>query len=489
VTEPDPVPSQRQDRARGTVTSSFGVGRRESHDASPFYARFAPPELSGDDVVAGPVAIDDPFVLGDARHMDVLPDASVALVVTSPPYFAGKQYEAELSAEGVPGSYAEYLELLCDVFRECKRVLEPGGRIAVNVANLGRRPYRSLSADVTRILQDDLHLLPRGEVIWRKSEGASGNCAWGSFRSPANPVLRDVTERVILASKGRFDRAVPPRERRRRGLPWEATTTTDEFMAATLDVWEIAPESARRVHHPAPFPVELPERLIHLYTYRDDLVLDPFMGSGSALVAAVRAGRRYVGDDTDPDYVALARGRVAAEVAPSRRAGPEGAAVARAMALLREAGFTVDEGKRVRGTGVTPTAIATGPAGTATCVEVSGGWTVPAGGLARTAVAWQAVGRAHVLAQATGRAVLLLTTHLPRPGSEAERALRGAGAATVLDVLGLADPATPDKLAALAQAGAAGVHSHAVRPGERPTTRRTKTVRAGGQGALPWTDR
>src|SRR3712207_1230663 len=110
--------------------------------------------------------------------------------------------------------------MLRDVFAECVRTLEPGGRIAVNVANLGRRPYRSLSADVTRILQDDLQLLPREEVIWRKSEGASGNCAWGSFRSPANPVLRDVTERVIVASKGRFDRAVPPRERRTRGLPW-----------------------------------------------------------------------------------------------------------------------------------------------------------------------------------------------------------------------------------------------------------------------------
>ena len=86
-------------------------------------------------------------------------------------------------------------------------VVQPGGRIAVNVANLGRRPYRSLAADVTTILQEDLRLLLRGEVVWVKQRGAAGNCAWGSFQRPGNPVLRDLTERVIIASKGRFDRA------------------------------------------------------------------------------------------------------------------------------------------------------------------------------------------------------------------------------------------------------------------------------------------
>src|SRR5206468_5875134 len=144
----------------------------------------------------------------------------------------------------------------------CRRVLEPGGRIAVNVANLGRKPYRSLAADVIRILQDDLRLLLRGEVVWRKGEGASGSCAWGSFRSAANPVLRDVTERVVIASKGRFDRAKSIDEMRELQLPHENEISPDEFMEATLDVLNIAPESARRVNHPAPFPVELPERLV-----------------------------------------------------------------------------------------------------------------------------------------------------------------------------------------------------------------------------------
>ena len=143
-------------------------------------------------------------------------------------------------------------------------MLEPGGRIAGNVANLGRKPYRSLAADVMAILQDDLHLLPRGEIVWQKGEGASGSCAWGSFRSPANPVLRDVTQRVVVASKGRFGRARSPKDRKRDGLPHESSIGADDFMALTLDVWDIPPESALRVRHPAPFPVELPQRLMEL---------------------------------------------------------------------------------------------------------------------------------------------------------------------------------------------------------------------------------
>ncbi|HET9667758.1 MAG TPA: site-specific DNA-methyltransferase, partial [Desertimonas sp.] len=284
---------------RRTTTSNFGVGSRESHDSSPFYDRFRAPELSDDDRVLAPRPVDEPFVHGDARHMDRVADGSVALVVTSPPYFAGKQYEEELERDGVPSSYLDYLTMLTEVFADCVRTLEPGGRIAVNVANLGRKPYRSLSADVIRILEHDLGLLLRGELIWQKGEGASGSCAWGSFRSAANPVLRDLTERVVVASKGRFDRARTVRQRSADRLPHESTVSADDFMAMTLDVWSIPPESARRVGHPAPFPIELPEQLIRLYTFEGDLVLDPFMGSGSALVAAARLGRRYVGYDTD----------------------------------------------------------------------------------------------------------------------------------------------------------------------------------------------
>jgi len=300
-----------------TRTREFGAGNRESHDASDFYARFTPPELSDDETV-NPCTAADAIILGDSRDMADVPDNSVALVVTSPPYFAGKAYETALGVGHVPADYLEYLQMLRDVFAECVRVLEPGGRIAVNVANLGRKPYRSLAGDVTTILQDELAMLLRGEIVWVKAKGAAGSCAFGSYMKASNPVLRDLTERVVVASKGRFGRAISLKKRATLGLPHESTIDKEEFLASTLDVWEIRPERARRVQHPAPFPVELPARLIRLYTYADDVVLDPFMGSGSTAVAAVENGRHYVGYDTDPTYVAIAEDRVAR----ARETGP-----------------------------------------------------------------------------------------------------------------------------------------------------------------------
>ena len=208
----DALPGPRRARVRrATSTARFGSSRRESHDASAFYERFVPPELSTDTTVVRPKTLDIIYQ-HDAREMTGVASNSVALVVTSPPYFAGKEYEESLGKNGVPGTYFEYLGLLRQVFEECKRVLEPGGRIAVNVANLGRRPYRSLAGDVTEILQD-LGLLLRGEVVWWKGRAAGGSCAWGTFQRPSNPVLRDVTERIVIASKGRFDRALKPEVR------------------------------------------------------------------------------------------------------------------------------------------------------------------------------------------------------------------------------------------------------------------------------------
>ena len=249
-------------RKRGsTATSNFGVSKREGHDASAFYSRFETPEFSDLEIIGEPKSLDE-IICGSSTNMSDVADNSVALVVTSPPYFAGKAYEEEISLGHVPASYVEYLENLTEVFAECVRTLEPGGRIAVNVANLGRRPYRSLSADVTHILQDRLKLWLRGEIIWVKARGAGGNCAWGSFQQPSNPVLRDLSERIIVASKGRLDRVVRKDRRERDGLPSVSTITRDEFLDYTTDVWEFAPESASRIGHPAPYPIELPARLI-----------------------------------------------------------------------------------------------------------------------------------------------------------------------------------------------------------------------------------
>ena len=140
---------RRRSSSGPTSTSNFGVGRRESHDASGFYRRFEAPELDNDSRVAPPDLVAEPFVCGDARHMHTIADGSVALVVTSPPYFAGKQYEEELERDGVPSSYLEYLELLHDVFAECVRVLEPGGRIAVTSAASERYGFRPRFATLT----------------------------------------------------------------------------------------------------------------------------------------------------------------------------------------------------------------------------------------------------------------------------------------------------------------------------------------------------
>lgn len=476
---------------RATSTYAFGAGRRESHDASAFYARFAPPAITDDDRVEPFPDLDTPFILGDARAMDALPDNSVALVVTSPPYFVGKEYEADVQRGEIPSTYQEYLTLLDDVFAECARVLEPGGRIAVNVANLGRKPYRSLAADVIDILQG-LGLLLRGEVIWQKQEGSSGSCAWGTFRKPTNPVLRDTTERVVIASKGRFDRAIPADERARHDppLPHVATISSDEFMEATLDVWRIPSESARRVGHPAPFPVALPERLIRLFTWEGDAVLDPFMGSGSTLVAAASLGRRYVGYDLDPQYVQLAADRVraatsgpdhdggATRTGPSdrgsdddllllqARAAEEGkATLALAEQVLTDAGFTLTgRNVRPRRLGVTISLVADDQAGNPWNFDVTGAFTTTRGGLLRTDTTYRTLGRAAVLAangygsSGTHGPVVLLTSHLPKRNSDADRALRAMRPASATETFFDAVAMLSDDGAARLRAYASGEH-------------------------------
>jgi DNA modification methylase len=450
-------PARPPRRRRPTATSAFGVGRRESHDASGFYGRFQDPEVSLDDTVVRPKLVDE-ILLGDARELlasdKYVHDNSVALMVTSPPYYAGKAYEEALGTGHIPGTYKEYLRMLHDVFAAVVPKLEPGGRLAVNVANLGRKPYRSLAADVVGILQDDLRLLLRGEIVWQKALGASGSLAWGSFNNAQNPVLRDVTERVIVASKGRFDRAIDRKVRAREGLPHANSLGADGFMDATIDLWEMPPESATRVGHPAPFPVSLPQTLIELYTYQGDLVLDPFMGSGTTAVAAIRTGRRYLGTDTDEAYVRAARARCEAEAAVAAPvAGSPSTTKDTVGALLAQSGFTDVVEKHKLFTGVTVDFAASDAKGRQWLFDVAGSFTSVRSSLHRTDVVWRAVGKGAVSRSAP---YVLLTSDRPGRSSAAGRALvEGHAAGALFDVLEVSAPATVERLRQYAKGGRA----------------------------------
>lgn len=289
--------------SKKTSTSSFGASRRESHDSSAFYARslyeglFAeqtPAEELRKVPVPPPGKWADQIYCTSAEHMEAIPDNSVALAFTSPPYNVGKDYDHNMSL-------AEYLDLIGRVGQEVYRVLRPGGRYVVNIANLGRKPYIPLHAFFYEV-HTGLGFLPMGEIIWQKSRGANGSCAWGSWKSAKAPRLRDLHEYLLVFAKGSFSR--PDKG--------ESDIEAEEFMEATLSVWEIAPEMAQRVGHPAPFPVELAARVIRLYSYTGDVILDPFAGSGTTCVAAKQTARRYIGYEIDPAYCELARERIEA---------------------------------------------------------------------------------------------------------------------------------------------------------------------------------
>jgi DNA modification methylase len=281
---------------KSTATKSFGTGNRETHDSSAFYKRqlFAtvPVRKVSECMNQIPQRLLDSVFLRSSESMTELPENCVSLMVTSPPYNVGKDYDLDLTLD-------EYLEFLKRVLTETHRVLVPGGRIAFNVANIGRKPYIPLNGYIAA-LASEIGFLMRGEIIWIKAKGASGSCAWGSWMSASNPTLRDLHEYVLIFSKQRFDRSDKGK----------STISRDEFMAATTSIWHIPPESARRIGHPAPFPVALVERLIHLYTFEGETILDPFMGSGSTAVAALNCKRHFVGYEIDPVYVQLCNERI-----------------------------------------------------------------------------------------------------------------------------------------------------------------------------------
>ncbi|MGD9733222.1 MAG: site-specific DNA-methyltransferase [Desulfamplus sp.] len=297
-----------QTRKNGTQTSSFGTTSRVNHDSGKFYDTKLYSELEinqnerinkklGVNENALPSHLINTVILGNSEKMADLPDNCIHLMVTSPPYNVSKEYDNDLSLK-------EYIQILKNVFTETYRVLVNGGRACINVANLGRKPYIPISDYISQIMIE-IGFYMRGEIIWNKGAGAGVSMAWGSWLSASNPVLRDTHEYILIFSKENFSRESKNREN---------TITKEQFMEWTKSVWTFNPESAKRVGHPAPFPEELPYRLIQLYTFKDDIIFDPFMGSGTTGLAAVKNDRKFIGYEINQEYVEMSNKRIKAEL-------------------------------------------------------------------------------------------------------------------------------------------------------------------------------
>lgn len=286
-------------KRKSTKTSSFGTPGRYGHDSSSFYSSklySQIPKVEEITYIENQIAsqFTNRIISNSSENMAELPDNSIHLMVTSPPYNVGKDYDQDITLE-------EYLAFLGRVWKEVFRVLVPGGRACINIANLGRKPYIPLHAYIIQSMVE-IGFLMRGEIIWNKASSASGSTAWGSWCSPANPTLRDVHEYILIFSKAGFSRK--NLEKRR------ATISREEFLELTKSVWNFPAVRAKQVGHPAPFPTELPYRLIQLYTYEGEVILDPFMGSGQTAIAALQTNRDYIGYEVDEEYVNLANKRI-----------------------------------------------------------------------------------------------------------------------------------------------------------------------------------
>ena len=230
-----------------------------------------------------------------SENMKEIVDNCVALTITSPPYNIGKLSDVEMSDK-------DYWKMVEKCFKEVYRVTESGGRLVVNVANLGRKPYIPFSDKYTELLIS-LGFIMRGEIIWQKSKGANANFAWGSWLSASNPVIRDIHEYCLVFSKDSMTKAS-------KGA---STIEKEEFMDSTLSIWNIPPARAKKIGHPAPYPTELVEKFIKLYTYEGELILDPFIGSGTTAISALNLNRNYLGYETNEDYIKLANKRIKEE--------------------------------------------------------------------------------------------------------------------------------------------------------------------------------
>ncbi len=288
--------------SRGTKTSEFGAPKRENHDSEYFYSsqmytEITPASNKDPDGIENPLPkkLINSIIQGDSKDLSFIPDSSLHLVVTSPPYNARKNYDEDLSL-------TDYLALIEKVSMEIYPKLVDGGRFVINLANLGRKPYIPIS-DYISLIMTNLGYIQRGEIIWDKGASAGSSTAWGSWMQASNPTLRDVHEYIQVYSKGTLKRLKDSKT---------ATISREEFMEYTKSIWKFSTVSAKKIGHPAPFPVELVYRCIQLYSFENDIVFDPFMGSGTTAIAALDTDRRYLGVDIKQDFVDHANERIEA---------------------------------------------------------------------------------------------------------------------------------------------------------------------------------
>jgi len=237
----------------------------------------------------------DQVICGDCLEvMSQIPDGTVHLAVTSPPYNLGISYDNHDDSLG----YDNYLEWMKKVWIETKRVLVPGGRFALNIAPTSIKNFRPIHHDFSNQLRE-IGMTMRTEIIWYK-QTMRRRTAWGSWKSPSNPHIVPSWEYVLVFCKDSWTLESDSKD---------ADITNDEFMRFSDGFWYIPPESQRR-GHPTPFPEELIYRLIKFYTYRGNIVLDMFGGTGTVAVVAQKTGRHFIHIDISQKYCQIAEQRL-----------------------------------------------------------------------------------------------------------------------------------------------------------------------------------
>jgi DNA modification methylase len=235
---------------------------------------------------------------GDACDVmnEHIQDESVHLIITSPPYNVGIDYDNHNDSL----DYKSYLSNLFKVWECCYQKLVKGGRICINVSTVKvNTEYYSLTTDIVNQMRE-LNLIMRGDILWYK-QVCSSRTAWGSWKSPSNPNIIQNYEFVLVFSK---------ETKKLEGDKERIDITKEEFTQYSNAFWHINPESATKIGHPCPYPEELVYRLIKFFSYKGNVVLDPFCGSGTTCVVAKKTGRQYIGIDKSEKYVEIAEKRL-----------------------------------------------------------------------------------------------------------------------------------------------------------------------------------